>query len=105
VVLGQIEGATIELALDAIAQRIRRETLALADVRQVSPTIIPRRNGVDVRVVVQTSPDIDVPAKAAEVGTVVRQAMEQRMGLRVGQVWVNIRHEAHGASAGASAAH
>lgn len=93
VLVGNMDGATAELSIEAITQRVRREVMALAEVRQVTPEILPRRNGVDARVTVFTSPDIDVPAKAAEVGQVVRQQMEQRMGLRVGQIWVNIRHE------------
>ncbi len=94
VVVGEIEGAIAELSIEAIAQRLRRELTALPDVRAVNPTIRPRRGGVDVRLDVSTNPDVDVPSKAAEVGRLARESLEQRMGLKVGRLWVNIAHEA-----------
>jgi uncharacterized alkaline shock family protein YloU len=97
VLVGTLDGATAELSIDSIVHRIRKEVMSLVDVRQVNPIIIPKRNGVDALVTVFTSSDVDVPAKAAEVGQLVRQQMEQRMGLRVGQIRVNIRHESHSA--------
>ncbi len=93
VVVGEIEGAIAELSVEAIAQRLRRELLVLPEVRAVSPTIKPRRGGVDVRLDVATSPEVDVPGKAAEVGRLARESLEQRMGLKVGRLWVNIAHE------------
>ncbi|MHB1006959.1 MAG: Asp23/Gls24 family envelope stress response protein [Chloroflexota bacterium] len=93
VVVGQLDGAIAELSVEAIAQRLRREIQALPDVRSANPLVNPRRGGVDVRLAVITSPDVDVPAKAAEVGRVARDSLEQRMGLRVGKLWVNISHE------------
>lgn len=93
VVVGQIEGAIAELSVAAIAQRLRRDVGALGDVRSVNPVVTPRRNGVDVRLHVFTNPDVDVPAKAAEVSRVARESLEQRMGLQVGRLWVNIAHE------------
>lgn len=98
VVVGRIEGAIAELSVDAIGQRLRRDTLALSGVRSVQPEIIPRRNGVDVRLRVVTDPDVDVPATAAEVARLAREGLEGKMGLRVGRLWVNINHEASGAS-------
>lgn len=94
VVVGRMEGAIAEISVDAIAQRLRRELLAMQGVRTVQTVITPHRNGVDVRLKVITDPEVDVPAMAAEVARVARESMESRMGLRVGKLWVNIDHEA-----------
>lgn len=99
VLVGRIEGAIAELSVDAIAQRLRREALTLPGVSTVQTVVTPRRNEVDVRLTVSTDPDIDVPAKAAEVARLARENLEGRMGLRVGRLWVNINHEASSSSA------
>jgi uncharacterized alkaline shock family protein YloU len=93
VLVGKIEGAIAELSVDAIAQRLRRETLTLSGIRTVQTAISPKRNDVDVRLTVITDPDVDVPAKAAEVARLARENLEGRMGLKVGRLWVNINHD------------
>lgn len=99
VIVGHVEGAVAELSVDAIAQRLRREAMAMPGVRSVQTTVVPRRNAVDVRLKVMTDPDVDVPAMAAEVARVARDNLEGKMGLRVGKLWVNIDHEAGSAPA------
>ena len=93
VLVGRIEGAIAELSVDAIAQRLRREIMTLPGIRTVQTAISPKRNDVDVRLTVITDPDVDVPAKAAEVARLARENLESRMGLRVGRLWVNINHD------------
>lgn len=102
VLLGKMGGATAELSIDAISQRLRRETQTLADVRQVEPVVEARGSKVDVRVTVYTNPDIDVPEKAAEVSQLLRENLEQRMGLKVGRLWVNIKHDVPGEASAAA---
>jgi len=103
VVVGKMEGATAELSVEAIAQRLRRDIAALGEVTKVDAAVTPKRGGVDVRLSVQTSADVDVPAKAAEVGRVARESLEQHMGLKVGNLRVNITHSLAAAGNGVPA--
>jgi hypothetical protein len=47
---------------------------------------------VDVRLEIETAPDVDVPMKTDEVVEVARDIIEQDMGLRLGKLDVRIRH-------------
>ena len=47
---------------------------------------------VDIKLSVRTTPDIEVPMKTEEILAVTREVVEQRMGLRLGKVEVQIDH-------------
>jgi hypothetical protein len=47
---------------------------------------------VDVNLVLETSPDIDVPMKTEEVIEVTREVIVERLGLKLGKVQVKIKH-------------
>jgi hypothetical protein len=64
----------------------------LPDVVKVSPRINGRSRGVDVDLILETSPDIDVPMKTEEVIEVTREIIVERMGLKLGKVQVKIKH-------------
>jgi hypothetical protein len=85
-------GGEVELAVEYIVQPVEYGVDQLADVVKVMPNVKPRRNSVNVELELETTPDIDVPAKTEEVYEVARDVIEERMGLKLGKVKVNVKH-------------
>ena len=81
-------GAT-ELASESVVQLLRQDVEAVPQVRQVIPHISGSGKAVDVTLEVRTDPDVDVPAKAAEVDQVARESVE-RLGLKLGRLRTKI---------------
>lgn len=88
----QVTGGEAEMATDSIEGRLAYNIDQLPDVIRVTPTVTGRGKGVDVLLDVETRPDIDVPNKTEEVMTVARQVVEDRMGLELTRIRVNIKH-------------
>jgi len=87
-----ITGGQAELTVDSIARRLEYNISQLDDVISVKPSVWGRRGGVEVELDLETSPEIDVPAKTEEVCQVAREAIEDKMGLKLRKVRVNIKH-------------
>jgi len=92
VVIQQVKGSEARLTLQAIGQRLRYHLDALSDVTEVKPIVVSKGKGVEVRLVVETSPEVNVPAKTEEVGRVARQVVEEQMGLRLERLHIELRH-------------
>lgn len=88
----KMAGGEAHIAIDSIAQRLAYNIDQLPDVVKVSPRIVGRSRGVDIDLVLETSPDIDVPMKTEEVMQVTREVIEEQMGLKLGKVQVKIKH-------------
>lgn len=88
----QVTGGEAEMSTDSIEGRLAYNIDQLPDVIRVTPTVTGRGKGVDVHLDVETRPDIDVPTKTEEVMHVARQVIEDRMGLELARIRVNIRH-------------
>lgn len=88
IISGTGSGAT-ELAVGSIAQRLRQDVEELPQVRQVSSTIATNGRRVDARLEVQTTSDVDVPAKAIEIERVAHESMA-RLGLQKFKLRVKI---------------
>lgn len=88
----QVAGGEASISVESIAQRLAYNIDQLPDVINVSPNIAGRSRGVDVELVLETSPDVDVPMKTEEVLQVTREVVEDRMGLKLGKVEVKIKH-------------
>jgi hypothetical protein len=85
-------GGEVHIAVDSIAQRLAYNIDQLPDVVKVTPRITSRSRGVDIDLLLETSPDIDVPMKTEEVLEVTREVVVDRMGLKLGNVQVKIKH-------------
>ena len=85
---GKGSGST-ELAVTSISQRLRQDLEAVPQVRQVSPSISTNGRRVDVRLDVQTTADVDVPAKAVEIERLARESLA-RLGLQKFKLRVKI---------------
>ena len=85
-------GGDVEMDVDSIAQRLEYRIDQLADVVKVTPKIKPRRKSIDLELNLETTPDVDVPMKTDEVYLVAREVVEERMGLKLRKIKVNIKH-------------
>ncbi len=92
----QVEGGEAAMSIESVAQRLTYSVSELADVIRVSPKIVSRGKAIDVRLDIETAPDVDVPAKTSEVVNVAREVIEQRMGLTLRKIVVNIHHAPYG---------
>ncbi len=88
----KLAGGEAHIVVDSIAQRLAYNIDQLPDVISVKPHVVGRSRGVDVTLLVETTPDIDVPMKTEEIMEVTREVIAERMGLRVGKVTINIKH-------------
>lgn len=88
----KVAGGEAEIAVDSVAQRLAYNIDQLPDVIKVSPRITSRARGVDIDLILETAPDIDVPMKTEEVLEVTREVIEERMGLKLGKVNVKIKY-------------
>lgn len=88
----RISGGIAELTVDSVARRVEHKVSQLDGVISVKPDIIGRRGGVEVELDLETSPDVDVPSKTEEICQVVKEAVEDKMGLKLRKVRANIKH-------------
>ncbi len=88
----KLAGGDALIATDSIEQRLAYNIDQLPDVIRVSPRITGRARGVDIDLLLETSPDIDIPMKTEEVLEVTREVITERMGLKLGKVQVKIKH-------------
>lgn len=88
----KLAGGEAYITVDSIEKRLEYSIDQLPDVVKVSPRITGRTRGVDIDLVLETSPDIDVPMKTEEILEVAKEVVGERMGLRVGKVQVKIKH-------------
>ena len=85
-------GGSAQVTADSVARRLVWHIDQLADVINVYPEVKRRGNGVDVLIGMETSPDIEIPMKTEEVMAVAREVIEDRMGLQLRNLQVEIRH-------------
>lgn len=92
----QVSGDTAKVTTDSIARRLEYNIDQLADVISVKPKIASKGKGVQVRLNVETGPEIDIPAKTEEISKVAREVIEERMGLKLaGKIEIHIKHAAY----------
>jgi preprotein translocase subunit SecG len=88
----KVAGGEAHVAIESIEQRLAYNIDQLPDVIRVTPRITGRSRGLDVELLLETTPDIDVPMKTEEVLEVTREVIVERMGLKLGKVQVKIKH-------------
>jgi len=88
----KVSGGDAELTADSISSRLEYNVDLLQDVVRARPTVSNARHGVKVVLEVETSPEVDVPAKTEEIQTLARDIVENRMGLQLDSVKVVMRH-------------
>jgi hypothetical protein len=85
-------GSAASVTTDSVARRLAWHIDQLADVVSVEPHVWGTGKAVNVRLDVQTRPEIDVPMKTDEIVSVAKEVITERMGLQLGKVQVHIDH-------------
>lgn len=88
----KLEGGEAHITVDSVEQRLAYNIDQLPEVIRVSPHVDSRSRGVDVTLMVETTPEIDLPMKTDEIMQVAREVIVERMGLKLGKVQVKIKH-------------
>ena len=88
----KITGGEARLTVDSVARRLEYDVGQLDGIISIKPSILGRRGGVEVVLDLETSPEVDVPTKTEEVCQVTKEAVEDKMGLTLRKVKVNIKH-------------
>lgn len=91
--LTQVTSGTALLATDAIAERIKHDLQGVPGVHRADPTVIARGKFVDVNLDLHTGPGSDVSETSEQVGRLVRDSVEKKMGVKIGKLVVHIHHE------------
>ena len=91
-----VSGAKAEVGTASVEQSLQHRISEIADVLKVRPTVQGKRGKVDIQIDLETTPEIDVPAKTAEVSQAARDVVEGKMGLKVAGIKVRIKHAAYG---------
>ncbi len=85
-------GSQASVTTDSVARRLVWHIDQLADVISVIPEVTASGKTVNVRLNLETRPEIDVPMKTDEVVRVAQEVITERMGLQLGKVEVRIKH-------------
>jgi uncharacterized alkaline shock family protein YloU len=85
------EGGSAEVDTASIGRRLQWHIDQMAEVINVMPSVKSRGGAVDIRLEIETAPDVDIPMKTDEVVEVTREVIEQYMGLRLGKLDVHVR--------------
>jgi hypothetical protein len=88
----KLEGGEAFITTDSVEQRLAYNIDQLPEVIRVFPQVTSRTRGVDLSLLVETTPEIDVPMKTEEIMQVAREVIVERMGLKLGKVQVKIKH-------------
>jgi hypothetical protein len=76
-------GGEVEVSIASIADRLKHEVDALPGVLKVSPRVSGSRGGVAIHLDVDIAAGLDVPVQAGQIVETVRQAVEEKMGLKM----------------------
>jgi len=85
-------GSEAAVTTDSVARRLTWHLDQLADVISVTPIVTGSGKAVNVKLNVQTRPEIDVPMKTDEIVSVAKEVITERMGLQLGKIQVHIDH-------------
>ena len=84
----------VQLGVQSVAQSLEYRIDELAGVRKVETQVLSHGRDVTVKLNLDTSPAVDVPALSEQVVELARRIVEEQLGLRIrGKVHINIRHE------------
>ena len=85
-------GGEASVTAESVERRLVWHLDQLAEVVSATAIIRPRGAAVDVKVGLETSPDVDIPMKTEEVIAVTRDVIGAQMGLKVNKTEVQIKH-------------
>ena len=86
------QGGSAQLDTGSISRRLTWRLDQLAEIISVVPSVKSKGGSVDIRLEIETAPDVDVPMKTDEVVDVTRDIIEHDMGLKLGKLDVRMRY-------------
>ena len=93
--INQINGGEAHLSIQAVAQSLIYYVDALPGVVRVRPRLAAQGQTVNVRLDVETTPDVDVRAKTQEITQTARAVVEQKLGLKLRRLYIHLHHSAN----------
>ncbi len=90
------DGTQTEVSTTSVAESLRHHIDEIDDVFKVKATVRGKRGGVDILFDLETTPEIDIPAKMAEVSQAARDLIEGKMGLKVADIRVRVKQAPYG---------
>lgn len=87
-----VSGGQARVAVESVAQRLRYNLDQLPQVLAVKPHISARGKRVDIALEVETTQDVNIPAKTEEIGQLTHSVIQEQMGLKLGRLVVTVRH-------------
>jgi DNA-directed RNA polymerase subunit F len=88
----KIEAGEAQIAVSSIVERLEYNVDRLNGILSVQPKISPERRGVAVTLDVEITSEVDMTSKIEEISAVVRQVVEDEMGLKLkGKPKLNLR--------------
>jgi uncharacterized alkaline shock family protein YloU len=87
----QVTDGIVQVTDEALIQRLEHDIAQIADVVSVRMRAAAGKGDlVNLTVELETSPEVNVPAKSQQVIAAAKQVMEQQMGLQVGKIQVQL---------------
>jgi len=93
--ISQISGGEAHLSIQAVAQSLVYYVDALPGVVRVRPRLAAQGQTVNVRLDVETTPDVDVRSKTEEITRTARTVIEQKLGLKLRHLYIHIHHSSN----------
>jgi hypothetical protein len=90
--ISQISGGEAHLSTQAVAQSLIYYLNALPGVVRVRPRLAAQGQAVNVRLDVETTPDVDVRSKTEEITSTARTVIEQKLGLKLRRLYIHLHH-------------
>ncbi len=90
--ISKVSGSEAHLSTQAVAQSLIYYVDSLDGVVRVRPRLHATNTAIDVRLDVQTTPDVDVRAKTEEISRTARNVVEERLGLKLNRLNIHIHH-------------
>lgn len=88
-----IGGGTAEVTFEAVAQRLKIIRERVGGIVSVSPEVSAKRKKIDVKLEVAIMPETNVPNKIEQLQSIVKEIVEQQMGLQLARAAdVVVRH-------------
>ena len=88
----RVEGGEAQIAIDSVVSRVGYQVDRLPGVLAVTPTVIPRRGGVEVILDIEMAANGNLSTNIEDISAVTRRVIEEDMGLKLkGKPKLNLR--------------
>jgi uncharacterized alkaline shock family protein YloU len=76
-------GGKAEIVTESVVSHLEYHIDQLGDVIKVVPNVKSKGKSIEVKLYVETGPDIEVPSKTEEIRRVAKEVVETKLGLRL----------------------